>query len=176
MKRVTIYTDGACEGNPGPGGWAAVLEFGAASRELCGGSIATTNNRMEMQAALEALLCLKEGCEVDLYTDSEYLREGITKWIKAWKAKGWKKKVKNADLWKALDEATRRHSVTWHWVKGHAGNPGNERCDVLATTEAKKFKTTHSSGERAAALDEFLARRTLEMNPVIVPPGDPVLL
>ena len=165
VKKVTIYTDGACEGNPGPGGWAAVLEFGTVTREFSGGAIATTNNRMEMQAALEALQRLKEGCEVGLYTDSEYLREGITKWIKAWKAKGWKKKVKNADLWQALDAATQRHVITWHWVKGHAGNPGNERCDVLATTEAKKFKTSHSSRERAAALDEFLARREQSVAP-----------
>jgi len=159
LKRVTIYTDGACEGNPGPGGWAAILEFGGVIREFSGGAIATTNNRMEMQAALEALQRLKEGCEVELYTDSEYLREGITQWIKAWKAKGWKKKVKNADLWRALDAATERHTVTWHWVKGHAGNPGNERCDVLATNEAKKFKTSHSPEERNSALNEFLALR-----------------
>jgi ribonuclease HI len=176
MKRVTVYTDGACEGNPGPGGWAAILEYGAITKEISGGALATTNNRMEMQAALEALQLLKQSCAVDLYTDSEYLRDGITKWIKGWKAKGWKKQIKNAELWRALDAARERHTVNWHWVRGHAGNPRNERCDVLATTEAKKFKTTHSAAERAAALDEFLAQGAQALNPRASPVEDSALL
>ena len=177
MKKVTIYTDGACEGNPGPGGWAAILEYNGVTKEFSGGVIATTNNRMEMQAALEALQRLKEGCEVELHTDSEYLRDGITKWIKAWKARGWRKKVKNADLWKALDAATERHQIAWHWVRGHAGNPRNERCDVLATTEAKKFKTTHSSEQRAAALEQFLEQmKQLPSPPPAAPRQEATLL
>jgi ribonuclease HI len=159
VKKVLIHTDGACEGNPGPGGWAAILEFGGAVREISGGTLATTNNRMEMQAALEALLGLKEPCEVDLYTDSEYLRDGITKWIKSWKAKGWKKPIKNIDLWKALDAARDRHTVRWHWVRGHAGHPKNERCDVLATTQARHYRSTHTKAERTAAMDRFLVER-----------------
>jgi len=176
MKQVTIYTDGACEGNPGPGGWGAILEYGAVTKEISGGALATTNNRMEMQAALEALQRLKQRCTVDLYTDSEYLRDGITKWIKGWKAKGWKKQIKNMDLWRALDAARERHTVNWHWVRGHAGNPRNERCDVLATTEAKKFKTTHSSAERVAALHEFQAQREQALNPPAPAAEDSALL
>lgn len=120
---------------------------------------------MEMQAALEALQRLTEPCEVALYTDSEYLREGITTWIDVWKAKGWKKKVKNVDLWRALDAARERHLVTWHWVKGHAGDPRNDQCDRLATSEAQKFATSHSPEERAAALAAFLAWRALPPSP-----------
>ena len=166
MKKVTIYTDGACEGNPGPGGWAAILEYNGAIKEFSGGVIATTNNRMEIQAAIEGLQRLKEGCEVELYTDSEYLREGITKWIKTWKAKRWKRKIKNADLWKTLDATTERHGINWHWVRGHAGDPRNERCDALATTEAKKFTTTHSHQERAAALEEFRTQMKQMLHPL----------
>ena len=129
MKKIVVHTDGACLGNPGPGGWAAVLEYEGARKELIGGELATTNNRMEMQAAIQALSRLKELCEVELSTDSEYLREGITKWIHAWKARGWKKKVKNKDLWQQLDAAAAKHKITWHWVRGHSGNSGNERCD-----------------------------------------------
>lgn len=176
MKRVTIYTDGACEGNPGPGGWAAILEYAGTVKELSGGALATTNNRMEMQAALEALQRLKQPCEVELYTDSEYLRDGITKWIKAWKARGWRRKIRNTDLWRALDAAAERHATSWHWVRGHAGNPRNERCDLLATNEAKKFKTTHSAEERAAALEKFLAARAEPPNPFSSAPRDPALL
>lgn len=160
LKKVIIHTDGACEGNPGPGGWAAILEYGDAKKEISGGMIATTNNRMELTAALEALNCLKMPCEVDLFTDSEYLRNGITKWIHAWKAKGWKKKtIKNMDLWQALDTAASRHKVRWHWVRGHAGHTQNERCDVLAVAEAQKFKKSHSAAERKAACAAFLAER-----------------
>ncbi|MEL7310039.1 MAG: ribonuclease HI [Pseudomonadota bacterium] len=134
--RVTIYTDGACRGNPGPGGWGALLQSGEHERELCGGEPETTNNRMELRAAIEALNALRRACDVDLYTDSVYVREGITKWLSGWKARGWKtaakKPVKNQDLWEALDSAAQRHVIEWHWVKGHAGIPGNERADSLA--------------------------------------------
>lgn len=136
MSRVTIYTDGACSGNPGPGGWGATLAFADKQRDICGGEPATTNNRMEMRAAIEALNTLKRRCVVDLYTDSTYLRQGITQWMDNWKRKQWKtaagKPVKNQDLWQSLDEARSRHEVHWHWVKGHSGDPGNERADELA--------------------------------------------
>jgi ribonuclease HI len=133
---VLIYTDGACSGNPGPGGWGAVLISGEHERELSGGEPLTTNNRMEIMAAIAALEALKRPCAVDLHTDSQYLRQGITEWIGGWKARGWltadKKAVKNEDLWKRLDLARARHEVRWHWVKGHAGHPLNERADGLA--------------------------------------------
>ncbi|NNC24395.1 ribonuclease HI [Salinisphaera sp. USBA-960] len=136
MQEVVIYTDGACRGNPGPGGWGALLEAGDAQRELCGGEPETTNNRMELTAAVEALNALKTACVVELYTDSNYVRQGITTWLAGWKRNGWrtaaKKPVKNADLWQALDAACQRHTITWHWVKGHAGNAGNEAADALA--------------------------------------------
>jgi ribonuclease HI len=136
VKRVIIYTDGACRGNPGPGGWGATLEFAGTSRELKGSERNTTNNRMELTAAIEALQALKRPCSIDLYTDSEYLRKGITEWLQNWKQRGWKtaakKPVKNVELWQALDEAVARHEINWHWVKGHSGNPGNERADALA--------------------------------------------
>lgn len=135
-KRVVLYTDGACKGNPGPGGWGAVLSYGDAERELHGGEKTTTNNRMELMAAIQGLKALKRSCQVDLYTDSQYVRKGITEWMHNWKKNGWKtaakKPVKNADLWQALDEEVRRHDIRWHWVKGHAGVPGNERADALA--------------------------------------------
>ena len=133
---VVIYTDGACSGNPGPGGWGALLTFDGKEKELSGGARETTNNRMELTAAIEALKALKRPCRVTLWTDSTYVKDGITKWIHNWKAKGWKtankKPVKNADLWQALEAAMARHDVTWKWVKGHAGHPGNERADRLA--------------------------------------------
>ncbi len=136
MKPITIYTAGACSGNPGPGGWGALLQFGDAEKELCGGESQTTNNRMEMMAAIRALESLKEPCDVTLYTDSKYVMDGITQWMKNWKARGWKtaakKPVKNQDLWMRLDEAIARHQINWQWVKGHAGNAGNERADELA--------------------------------------------
>ncbi|MFV8783067.1 ribonuclease HI [Microbulbifer sp. SA54] len=136
MKQVTIYTDGACRGNPGPGGWGALLMSGDAQKELCGGEPLTTNNRMELMAAIRALEALKQRCRVDLHTDSQYVRQGITGWIHNWKRNGWKtankKPVKNSDLWQTLDAAIGNHEVHWHWVKGHAGDPGNERADALA--------------------------------------------
>nr|AJO70730.1 ancestral ribonuclease H AncA [synthetic construct] len=142
MKKVELYTDGACLGNPGPGGWAAILRYGEHEKELSGGEAQTTNNRMELTAAIEGLRALKEPCQVELYTDSQYVRKGITTWIDGWKRNGWKtaskKPVKNQDLWQALDEAVQRHQVTWHWVKGHAGHPENERCDQLARRAAKQ--------------------------------------
>ena len=134
--RVVIHTDGACSGNPGPGGWGVLLEYGDREKELCGGEAQTTNNRMELRAAIEALSVLNRSCPADLYTDSQYVRQGITQWIHKWKRNGWrtaaKKPVKNADLWKALDEGLQRHDVKWHWIKGHAGHDGNERADALA--------------------------------------------
>ncbi|WP_346899762.1 ribonuclease HI [uncultured Roseibium sp.] len=143
-NRVTIYTDGACSGNPGPGGWGAILRFGEHEKELSGGAAETTNNRMELTAAIEALNALKRPCAVDLYTDSTYVRSGITEWLEGWKRKNWrtaaKKPVKNADLWQALDEARQRHDVSWHWVKGHAGHPENERADELARMGMAPFK------------------------------------
>jgi len=136
MSRVTIYTDGACSGNPGPGGWGALLIFADNEKELSGGDSETTNNRMELTAAIEGLKALNRRCQVDLYTDSTYVKDGITKWIHNWKRNGWrnasKKPVKNADLWQALDDLVQTQDVTWHWVKGHAGEPGNERADQLA--------------------------------------------
>ena len=133
---VVIYTDGACSGNPGPGGWGAILTAGSNERELCGGEPHTTNNRMEMMAAIRALEALKRPCRVELHTDSQYLRQGITEWLSGWKARGWKtadkKPVKNEDLWRELDQARARHQVAWRWVKGHAGHPMNERADALA--------------------------------------------
>jgi ribonuclease HI len=135
-QRVEIFTDGACSGNPGPGGWGAVLRYGATEKELSGGETATTNNRMEMMAAIVALEALKRPTAVNLYTDSTYLRDGVMKWIHGWKRNGWKtaarKPVKNVDLWQRLEEARAPHDVTWHWVKGHAGHPENERADALA--------------------------------------------
>ncbi|WP_349370165.1 ribonuclease HI [Salinarimonas sp.] len=134
--RVTIYTDGACKGNPGPGGWGALLIFGEREKEMHGGERVTTNNRMELMAAIQALEALKRPCSVDLYTDSQYVRNGISTWLAGWKAKGWrtasKQPVKNEDLWRRLDEARNRHEVRWHWVKGHADDPLNHRVDALA--------------------------------------------
>lgn len=135
-KRVTIHTDGACSGNPGPGGWGAILSYGGKEKELCGGEAHTTNNRMELTAACAALEALTRACAVDLWTDSQYVKGGITGWIHGWKRNGWKtadkKPVKNADLWERLEAARLRHDVTWHWVKGHAGHDLNERADELA--------------------------------------------
>ncbi|MDQ0505478.1 ribonuclease HI [Xanthobacter agilis] len=143
-KTVAIFTDGACSGNPGPGGWGALLRFGAHEKTLNGGEQITTNNRMEMTAAISALEALKESCAVQLHTDSQYLKDGITKWVHGWKRNGWrtadKKPVKNQDLWERLDEALKRHEVQWHWVKGHAGHPENERADELAREGMAPFK------------------------------------
>ncbi len=134
--KVRAYTDGACRGNPGPGGWGAILYYGDHEKELYGGEAETTNNRMELMAAIQALETLTRDCEVDLTTDSQYVRQGITEWMANWKRNGWKtakrKPVKNADLWQRLDQATQDHKVNWHWVKGHSGHPENERADELA--------------------------------------------
>ena len=136
MKEVAAFTDGACRGNPGPGGWGVVLRFGSREKELCGGDAQTTNNRMEMTAAIRALESLRERCRVQVYTDSVYLKNGITEWLPNWRRRGWRtadrKPVKNQDLWEALAALTERHDVSWHWVKGHAGHPENERADALA--------------------------------------------
>ena len=133
---VIIYTDGACSGNPGPGGWGAILTYGDKSKEISGGEVQTTNNRMELMAAIAALEALKRPCRVELYTDSGYLRGGISSWIQNWKKNGWKtadkKPVKNVDLWERLDAAAQPHSIAWHWVKGHSGHIDNERADALA--------------------------------------------
>jgi len=135
-SKVTIYTDGACSGNPGPGGWGAVLIYNGTEKDICGGERATTNNRMELMAAIKSLEELKKPCNVDLYTDSNYVRNGIMTWIHDWKKRGWKtadkKPVKNVDLWQELDELSAKHRVKWHWVKGHNGDPLNERADALA--------------------------------------------
>jgi ribonuclease HI len=136
LKAVDIFTDGACSGNPGPGGWGAILRYGEVEKELYGGEPATTNNRMELMAAIMALEALKKPVTVRLFTDSEYVKNGITKWIHGWKAKGWltadRKPVKNVDLWQRLEEAKRQHQIEFHWVRGHAGHPENERADELA--------------------------------------------
>lgn len=136
MKQLVIYTDGACRGNPGPGGWGALLEYNGHRRELRGGERATTNNRMELLAAIQALESLKESCGVTLYTDSTYVMQGLNEWMPAWKKRGWRtadrKPVKNQDLWQRLDAAAQRHKIEWRWVKGHNGNPGNEAADQLA--------------------------------------------
>lgn len=141
-KEVSIYTDGSCLGNPGPGGYGAILAYGKHRKEISQGYKETTNNRMELLAAIVALETLTQGCHIDLWTDSEYVRQGITNWISGWKQKNWrnsqKKPVKNVDLWKRLDNATQRHHINWHWVKGHSGHPENERCDELARLAAGK--------------------------------------
>jgi ribonuclease HI len=172
VKKVTIHSDGACEGNPGPGGWAAVLRYGDRARELSGGVPATTNNRMELQAALEGLAALKEPCEIEFFTDSEYLRNGITQWIRAWKARGWrtmdKKPVKNSDLWRELDAAAARHRIRWHWLKGHAGHADNERCDQLAVAEIEKLRKKFTPGELKALLAEFELARSGPAQPGLI--------
>ena len=135
-ERVRIYTDGACKGNPGPGGWGALLQIDGREKELCGGEQATTNNRMELTAVIRALQALKRPCEIDLYTDSQYVQKGISEWVAAWKRRGWKttgrKPVKNVDLWLELDTLVAGHHIRWHWVRGHAGHTENERADQLA--------------------------------------------
>ncbi|PRC91084.1 ribonuclease HI [Solimicrobium silvestre] len=136
MDQINIYTDGACKGNPGPGGWGALLVVGANEKELFGGEANTTNNRMELMAVIQALSALKRPCHVTIHTDSQYVLKGITEWIEGWKAKGWKTAskapVKNVDLWQTLDAATTQHQIEWRWVKGHSGHAGNERADQLA--------------------------------------------
>jgi ribonuclease HI len=143
-ERVIIHTDGACSGNPGPGGWGAVLQYNGTVKELKGGASLTTNNQMELTAAIEALNALKRACTVELHTDSVYVKDGLTKWIHGWKRNGWrtsdKKPVKNVELWQALDLATQRHTIEWRWVKGHAGDEMNERADELANEGMAPFK------------------------------------
>jgi ribonuclease HI len=148
--RVDIFTDGACSGNPGPGGWGVVLRYGKHEKELSGGAAATTNNRMELTAAIKGLEALNRGCRVHLHTDSQYLRGGVTGWIANWKKNGWKtsdrKPVKNEDLWRELEEAASRHQIEWHWVKGHAGHPENERADALARAGMEPHKAARQPG------------------------------
>ena len=159
LKEVIIHTDGGCSGNPGIGGWAAVLRYGEKLKEVSGGEIATTNNRMELRAAIEALQALKEACAVTLFTDSEYLRNGITAWIHSWRRSGWrtkeKKPVKNADLWQQLDAEVRRHKIDWKWLKGHAGHADNERCDVLAGEQMSAIRKKHTKEDLRRALEAF---------------------
>ena len=153
-KSVEVHTDGACLGNPGPGGWAALLRYGRHERELVGGETNTTNTRMELMAAISGLEALSEGCDVTLVTDSQYVRQGITEWMPGWVRRGWKTAggdpVKNRELWERLHAATGRHRIEWKWVKGHSGDPDNERVDTLARNEALRFK--HGS---AASVDGF---------------------
>ncbi len=145
MKHIEIFTDGACRGNPGRGGWGVLLRHGDRERELCGGEALTTNNRMELTAAIQALAALRERCDVDLYTDSQYVRDGVTQWMANWKRRGWRtadrKPVKNIDLWQALDREAARHEVRWHWVRGHSGHDGNERADQLANRGIDELAT-----------------------------------
>lgn len=144
MKHVEIFTDGACKGNPGPGGWGALLRYGEIEKSLYGGELDTTNNRMELLAAIEGLTALREPCEVTITTDSQYVRKGITEWLANWKRNGWrtaaKEPVKNADLWQRLDEQNQRHKVTWHWVKGHNGHRENEIADSLANRAIEELR------------------------------------
>jgi len=144
LKEISIHTDGACLGNPGPGGWAALLRYHGREREIAGGEALTTNNRMELMAAIAALEVLTEACVITLHTDSQYVRQGITEWMSNWVRRNWKtsggEMVKNRDLWERLHAATQRHRIDWRWVKGHSGDPDNERVDVLARDEAIKFR------------------------------------
>lgn len=150
-QQVEIYTDGACRGNPGPGGWGAVLTSGAHQRELMGAEPHTTNNRMELTAAIEALKALKRDCDVQLFTDSQYVRNGVLTWMQQWKQRDWRtadrKPVKNVDLWQALDAQIKQHRVEWHWVKGHAGVPGNEHADQLANQAIDELLSTAAAAE-----------------------------
>lgn len=167
-KKVTIHTDGACDGNPGPGGWAAVLRYGEHVREIAGGEPAATNNRMELQAAISALEALKAHCEVTLFTDSEYLRQGISEWLPRWRANNWRtidrKPVKNEDLWRRLHAAASQHRVKWEWLKGHAGHADNERCDVLARAEVAKIRRSHSPEQLKTLRKAFVTTRDPNRN------------
>jgi ribonuclease HI len=172
-KKITIHTDGGCAGNPGPGGWAAVLAYGDRTKEVSGGDPATTNNRMELKAAIGALELLNSPCDIDLYTDSVYVRDGITKWLKAWKARGWmtvqKQPVKNVDLWRALDAAASPHTINWKWLKGHAGNAGNERCDELATLAIAEVRRKFRPEQLRALVEAFNSGRTAPPEPTLFP-------
>ncbi len=158
MQKVVIHSDGGCHGNPGPGGWAAILVSGEHRKEVSGGEPATTNNRMELQAAIGALTVLKKPCQIQFHTDSNYLKNGITKWLHGWKQNGWRTKakqpVKNCDLWRQLEAATLPHKITWAWVKGHAGNEGNERCDQLAAAEIEKIKLAYTPQQLAQLIEQ----------------------
>lgn len=162
MKSVVIHSDGACEGNPGPGGWACTLVYLHHTKEISGGEAATTNNRMELKAAIEGLRVLKEPCSVEFFTDSEYLRNGITEWVKDWKVRGWrtkeKKPVKNDDLWKELDVLASSHQISWQWLKGHAGHDHNERCDFLARQEIGNIRKKFSTEQLLKLMEEFKLR------------------
>jgi len=163
MKQVTIYTDGACAGNPGPGGWAAVLDYGTIQVEISGGVAVTTNNRMELQAAIEALGVLKEPYHVELFTDSRYLCDGIRLWLPSWKLQGWKrgkKLLKNDDLWRQLDSEAGRYKIEWRWLKGHSGHPMNERCDQLACAAIHAIQKQFSHAELEHLLDRFEQQRS----------------
>lgn len=153
MKHVQIYTDGACRGNPGPGGWGALLRYGSHEKVLYGSEGHTTNNRMELLAAINALAAMRESCRIELHTDSQYLQKGITEWVTGWKKRGWKKSdkkpVKNADLWEALDKEATRHTVNWHWVKGHSGHPENDFVDSLANKAIDEMLTLQDGAKNA---------------------------
>lgn len=159
LPKVTIHTDGGCQGNPGIGGWGAVLESKGKRKEISGGEPATTNNRMELRAAIEALNTLNQPCNIVLHTDSEYLRNGITRWLAGWKKNGWrtstKQPVKNEDLWRALDAAAARHTIHWQWVKGHAGVDGNEHCDQLAGAAMKRIREAFTPAQLEDAMRRF---------------------
>jgi ribonuclease HI len=174
LKKVTIHTDGGCEDNPGPGGWAAVLTYGDLNKEISGGAPATTNNRMELQAAISALQALKEPCEVEFYTDSQYVRQGITSWVASWKARGWlttaKKPVSNEELWRALDAEAQRHKIRWHWLKGHAGHAGNERCDALAGAEIAKIRQQYTRAQLKELLSVFKSERATGAERLLISP------
>jgi ribonuclease HI len=165
-KHVKIYSDGACRGNPGPGGWAALLICGNAEREISGGAAAATNNQMELRAAIEALSALNSSCHVDFYTDSAYLRNGVLRWIGRWRERGWitngLQPVKNLSLWKQLDSARSRHFVHWHWVKGHSDNAFNLRCDRLAKREIANINRNHSEAELRHSLHNFYQAQAQE--------------
>jgi ribonuclease HI len=162
IKHVRIYTDGACAGNPGPGGWAALLLFGGVEKEISGGEAHTTNNRMEMMAAIEGLNALKQPCSVDLFTDSQYVHKGITSWLAGWKRKGWRsasgEPVKNVELWQALEAAAARHRVKWHWVRGHADDALNNRVDGMAVAAMKPFRRTPATPAPAESDGRSAAR------------------
>jgi ribonuclease HI len=172
MKSVVVHSDGACRGNPGPGGWAAVLTYGTQRKELSGGVPATTNNRMELHAAIEALSSLKLPCAVEFFTDSKYVQNGISQWVAGWKRNGWRTQarqpVKNADLWRALDAVAAKHQIQWKWLKGHAGHEENERCDVLANAAIDRIMADFPRGQLAARLAEFVAASAGEAGPVLL--------